>query len=782
MKKIIISVLSAFAVLTAAFVTVNAQTAGEGISAVIESGAEEGYPEAPLRPDYPEIYSFENTSSGVLVKWSSVPNAGGYRLYEHTSSGWHKLVETSALEYTYKGAKNDAETVYTVRALDENRDFLSDYYSPGWTHIYYAPPALKTILNWEDGAELYWTPYKNAPNCRVMRRLGSGAWRTLGNSSDGYFVDSTATPGLKYTYTLAVTDSGSDTLLSAYNSGTPNIHTTTPVITGFQNIWKGVKISWEACPSAAKYRVYERKADGKWRYITETSSTYAVDRSVADGAEKTYTVRCLGSDGGFISGYHVEGYSNIFFDAPAVKSFNNTENGAIIRWDRPEGAQLYAVYRRELSENSWHRIGVSESDSFTDTTAKAGTEYLYTLRMLSFDESRFLSSHDDGVKHTYVSQPEITSITNTEDGAKIVWGKCAGAAYYRIYVRTPSGWQNQLTTSANSYVDAKAESGVERTYTVRALDQNRDFISSYNSDGRKNTFYAAPKVTKISRASNGVKIEWEEVAGAKFYRVYRKEFGGSWGRIVNSVEKTSFTDTSGDKDKLYAYTVRCLDSEGGVISDYYNYTLYYRDGKIAKGIVTSGGKKYYYEDNGSPAKNKIVGSKTEGYFYAGSDGVICESEDIKLAVDFVVKNATGTTSARKLHSCFRKLVSYDYATVFGAPKNAEDMKNMGIRMFKQKNGNCYCYGAAFALIARVLGYDSRAVSGQILMYHGGLGGHGWADIKTNSGWLICDPDMDKYSYSPDSYYLVTFARYPTKPLVYGTNYYITVENGKSVWK
>ncbi len=52
-------------------------------------------------------------------------------------------------------------------------------------------------------------------------------------------------------------------------------------------------------------------------------------------------------------------------------------------------------------------------------------------------------------------------------------------------------------------------------------------------------------------------------------------------------------------------------------------------------------------------------------------------------------------------------------------------------------GNCYCYAAAFAYLARHLGYNAEYVEGSVPKRSGGYTPHGWVVIN---GAYICDPE------------------------------------------
>ena len=59
-------------------------------------------------------------------------------------------------------------------------------------------------------------------------------------------------------------------------------------------------------------------------------------------------------------------------------------------------------------------------------------------------------------------------------------------------------------------------------------------------------------------------------------------------------------------------------------------------------------------------------------------------------------------------------------------------------------GDCYSYGAAFAFMAKAIGYTN--------VYACNSGGHGWAEVDGK----VYDPEWSRHHSSPGSYYGVGY--------------------------
>ena len=301
-------------------------------------------------------------------------------------------------------------------------------------------------------------------------------------------------------------------------------------------------------------------------------------------------------------------------------------------------------------------------------------------------------------------------------------------------------------------------------------------------------------ISKVTAKDGDHLIEWKARDGVAAYRLYRKTLGGSWSRLFDSVTDASYQDKV-EKNTIYAYTLRYLDGEGELISDYLDDVKYYKNGKavdgkteyngktyyfdnghLRSGLQRINGKLYYYNANGSLSKDTLVKSGSD-YYYADKNGVCCETEEIRLAAEFMYKYCKGDTLKAKMKSGFMYLADhFPYQRYYDPPVSALDMPRMATTCFKNRNANCYRYAAAFCCLARIAGYRARVAVGTT----GGLP-HGWTEVYVDGRWLICDPDANipKYNKADYAAYMMTYHFWQ---LSKSFSSELTIENGKAVWK
>ena len=281
---------------------------------------------------------------------------------------------------------------------------------------------------------------------------------------------------------------------------------------------------------------------GEYQYHNDASC-------VQDGTETAVCSRCGEEDTRVVKG-----------TAHGAVKFRvaNTASGVEVRWTAVNGADGYYVYRRTGS-GGWTRIKTTTSTSYTDTAARAGTTYYYTVRAY---RGSFRSAYESsGTAIKRLTQPTV-SLANTSGGVKITWQKVTGASGYYVYRRTGgSGWARIKTTTGTSYTDTAARAGTTYDYTVKAYSGS--VYSSYVTN--KSIRRLTQPAVSVARTSSGIKASWNKVTGASGYYVYRKTGSGGWTKI-KTTRSLYFTDTTAKKGTTYYYTVRAY--AGGSLSSY----------------------------------------------------------------------------------------------------------------------------------------------------------------------------------------------------------------------
>lgn len=275
----------------------------------------------------------------------------------------------------------------------------------------------------------------------------------------------------------------------------------TPRVTA-SNTTAGVKIAWGKVDGAAKYRVFRKSGAGSWVKLTDTIGTAYTDKSVKSGTKYTYTVRCITKDGtGYTSAYDTAGKSVTYLAAPKVAKVENTASGVKITWGKVTGAAKYRIFRKTGS-GGWSKLTDTIGTAYTDKKVKSGTKYTYTVRCITKDGKSYTSAYDTAGKViTYVAAPKITKLTPATGKITITWGKVAGAAKYRVFVKNGNSWKKLADTTKTSYTHTGLKAYTKYSYTVRAMNSKGAFVSAYDTAGKTVKSGAAAKTTTTARTT-----------------------------------------------------------------------------------------------------------------------------------------------------------------------------------------------------------------------------------------------------------------------------------------
>ena len=362
-----------------------------------------------------------------------------------------------------------------------------------------------------------------------------------------------------------VTTSASEINASSVSASQYSV--TTPKFTSIENADGQVNLSWKSVSGAYKYRVYYKGRRG-WTRFAETTGTTAVDKIVKSGETYTYTVRALGKNNNFVSDFDHNGWRHTYVSVPKFTNIENTDGQVNLSWKSVSGAYKYRVYYK--GRKGWTRFAETTGTTAVDKIVKSGETYTYTVRALD-KNNNFVSDFDhNGWRHTYVDVPILNAIENVNGGVKLNWKSVDGAYKYRVYYKGRNGWTKFAETTDTTAVDKIVKSGETYIYTVRALDENDNFVSDFNHSGWQHTYIATlatPQITQLENTKEGIiKITWDKVDGAEYYRVFRRDTDG-WER-VGTTSDTSITDANVEFGNTYIYTVRCVDGNDNYVSDY----------------------------------------------------------------------------------------------------------------------------------------------------------------------------------------------------------------------
>jgi len=158
----------------------------------------------------------------VLVSWSASSGATSYKVYRATSATGIKSLLGSPTGTSFNDTTATPAVTYTYWVMACNGANCSDYsaYTTGWQKL--SPP---TNLQASDGTDtdkvlVSWSASNGATSYKVYRATSAtGTKSLLGSPTGTSFNDTTATPGVTYTYWVVAYRGTSYSGYSASNTG-----------------------------------------------------------------------------------------------------------------------------------------------------------------------------------------------------------------------------------------------------------------------------------------------------------------------------------------------------------------------------------------------------------------------------------------------------------------------------------------------------------------------------------------------------------------------------------
>ena len=435
-----------------------------------------------------------------------------------------------------------------------------------------------------DRVALGWDPVAGASHYQIWRSDGPfpGMAQVVGEwQAASEFADKNAELGVTYYYWVkaAVNAEGFRAGgLSAAADGFRGLAEITPQV--LTNNAAQIDLSWQAVDGARAYRVYRSELPDarqagplmNWRPNTVFS-----DDTALPGVTYYYWVRSAADDEGLNAtplGTAVSGH-RVLHGAGGLTATRGELAAVDLAWAEVPGATHYRIYRgiaedaaRAESIGSW-----ASARSFSDETALPGVTYYYWVRSATSALGHKAGSFGQAVQgyRSVVAPGGIIGSNGDPQSISIAWQPVAGATHYQVYrthdvdnvlAEPISAWQENVV-----FVDLQTQPGVTYTYWVRAAANTSGANASRFSEKvtANRGLFAPPAPQVISGGLDGVSLEWEPVAGANYYRLYRSVDGNPQGAelLADWQAARAYADVGADPGVVYNYRVQAAAAADG---------------------------------------------------------------------------------------------------------------------------------------------------------------------------------------------------------------------------
>ncbi|OGN74482.1 MAG: hypothetical protein A2X25_06245 [Chloroflexi bacterium GWB2_49_20] len=236
----------------------------------------------------------------VQVSWNPISGATTYNVYRATSaSGTKSLLGSPAgTAFADTTATPGPTYYYFVKAcMGANCSGYSTT-DTGWRNLS-APANLQASDGtFTDKVRVSWTASSGATSYNVYRATSATTTKSLVGSLAGVtFYDTTATPGVTYTYWVKVCNGASCSVYSISNTGWRNLSTPTNLQASDGTYTDKVRVSWNSSSGATSYKVYRATSGTTTKSLLGSpAGTAFADITATPGLTYTYWVKaCRGT-------------------------------------------------------------------------------------------------------------------------------------------------------------------------------------------------------------------------------------------------------------------------------------------------------------------------------------------------------------------------------------------------------------------------------------------------------------------------------------------------------
>ena len=320
-----------------------------------------------------------------------------------------------------------------------------------------------------------------------------------------------------------------------------------------------VRLTWTVASGAVSYKIYRDGSTTPLTTLAATATSYD-DLTAPVGVSTIYRVEAITNSGYPISVTDA-GWRNLPAPTSLAASDGTSTTAVNLEWATVADAIGYRVWRA-TGTNAAVSIGTPETNTFTDTTAVAGTLYTYTVGARSLAGNSAPSPSNTGWRNLAAPTNVQATDGTLTTGVNITWTAVTGATGYRVLRAVGGAAESEIgTPTAASFSDTTAVAGTVYTYTVKTRSAAGD-----SSPSASDTGWRAPSAPTNVQATDGtltsgVNVTWTAPSGATGYSVYRA-LGTATPTLVGETTGTNFSDNAVDAGVAYDYTVRAATSSG----------------------------------------------------------------------------------------------------------------------------------------------------------------------------------------------------------------------------
>ncbi|MBP3646931.1 MAG: PT domain-containing protein, partial [Clostridia bacterium] len=325
-----------------------------------------------------------------------------------------------------------------------------------------------------------------------------------------------------------------------------------------------VTISWDPVEGAELYKLYRSVGDGSFTFVKNVNETTTGNFNMASDTVYSYKVCAVRTvNGSHELGNFSASVSITLSLLPAPANFRGETlagGGVDLDWDAVPGAAGYRLYR-SINGGSSNLVKSVETNAASNFNLDlTNNTYSYQIAALANINGTLVRGElsDPITFQDRPTPPSNLKAVITSDGAYLSWNAVSNATIYRIYRSIDGGNFTLLKDVSTNWATTSVD--LSKTYAYRVVAMRKDgtvTIKSVNSaDVQLQHQFTAPQNVILEQLdANRIRVRWDAVEGATYYRIYRSTNGGSYSLLKG----LTLTDTANynlnNKENSYSYQI-----------------------------------------------------------------------------------------------------------------------------------------------------------------------------------------------------------------------------------
>lgn len=247
------------------------------------------------------------------------------------------------------------------------------------------------------------------------------------------------------------------------------------------------------------------------------------------------------------------------------------ETSVTLAWNASQNATGYRVYQFDTQKRCFQPIQDSTAPTCVVQQLPAGSSAMFKIKAFNESNGRTGWSEASAAVTAYTTPAAVSSLKQTgsaSTGVTLQWSAVAGATAYEVEQmdETTNQFRKVQTAGAKTCSISALQPSKAYRFRVRAIHtlQNTALQGKYSAVCTAATGPARVSgVTQSATTAAGYRLQWEPVAGAAGYKVFRIDPKSYDCILAGKTKKTAFAIENCEAGQIDVYTVKAYRKDGG---------------------------------------------------------------------------------------------------------------------------------------------------------------------------------------------------------------------------